>query len=150
MTIAAIALFVAAPVAVASGPTPPAAAMPLGQSAAEDPDAVAERFFSAWRESGTDAALNTVRADFATVAGAGDLAERFRPNFEASVRAYGKIVRWEKVASDTKGSLIRRDIYLVQHEHFVTRWIFIFGHTNEGWVIQHWGFADQPEDSWFD
>lgn len=144
MLTAAIALLCIAPAEARIMPLPaPIAAV------ANDPDAVAERFFAAWQSSGTDAALVTVKPDFAAVDGASDMTVRIRPNMEAAIHSYGKIVRWEKIASEPLGTLVRRDSYLVQHEHYVVIWRFVFAETSDGWVIQYWGFADDAA-GWFD
>ncbi|QIG78392.1 hypothetical protein [Stakelama tenebrarum] len=144
MLIATLALLSAAPAEAAPAPQPET----FATVRAEDPERLAEAFFSAWSSSGTDAALEIVNNGFAAVAGAGAPAERFRPNMEAAVRAYGKVQKWEKIKSEPLGTLLRRDTYLVQHAHFVTIWKFVFGNTDEGWVIQYWEFSDQFGENW--
>ena len=66
----------------------------------------------------------------------------------AAVTTYGPIIGYEKVRTDTLGSMALREYYFVQHREMVVRWEFEMVRTGLGWEIDYFGFDDQPK-SWF-
>ena len=66
----------------------------------------------------------------------------------AAVTTYGPIIAYEKVRTDTLGSMALREYYFVQHREMVVRWEFEMVRTGMGWEIDYFGFDDQPK-SWF-
>jgi uncharacterized protein YdbL (DUF1318 family) len=66
----------------------------------------------------------------------------------AAVTTYGPIIAFEKVRTDTLGSMALREYYFVQHRDMVVRWEFDMVRTGVGWEIDYFGFDDQPK-SWF-
>lgn len=67
---------------------------------------------------------------------------------DAAVQAYGPVVAFEKVGSDTVGTMVRRERYFVQHRDMVTRWEFYLVRAGSGWQIGYFGFTDDPK-LWF-
>ena len=65
------------------------------------------------------------------------------------MKLYGPVVGWERVGSDTLGTMVRRDTYIVQHRDMVTRWRFTFVRIAKGWVSGSFAFEDQVPN-WFD
>lgn len=116
---------------------------------ARDPDVITNGFFTAWRDSGTDAALTSVRPVFALSDANPNALAMLKPNLEQATAVYGDVLNWERISSEPLGSMLRRDRYLVRMDKLVLRWTFIFGETGAGWTILSWGFEDEPR-GWFD
>ena len=58
---------------------------------------------------------------------------------------YGKISDCELVDSQSKGQLLLRNIYICQHEKFLTRWTLSVARTGKGWTGLNLSFDDKVE-----
>lgn len=74
--------------------------------------------------------------------------ENLLAQVEATLQTYGPITTFEKAATQTLGSMIIRQYYLVQHRDMVVRWEFYLVRTGTGWRVDYFAFDDQPR-SWF-
>ncbi len=127
------------------------ALLPISASAQggdDRPFALAEAFLRGLKDGKTEQALKELGAS-SKLLGAKLAAEPlFASQIENSVKLYGPVKSWEKIESDTLGSAVRRDIYLVRHRDMVMRWRFYFIQTEQGWVVGSFEFEDQLP-SWF-
>ncbi|WP_109807799.1 hypothetical protein [Sphingosinithalassobacter portus] len=116
-------------------------------------DTFPDRFFGDWKENGIDHAGKVMLAMFVAPFGAESNAESLVDGGLDPLRTfetgYGKLVRWERVDSRMLGTLARRDVYLLQQQRGVTRWIFNYVNTAEGWRLQNFNMDEHSKD-WFD
>lgn len=76
------------------------------------------------------------------------LREALVGQIEGAFQSYGPVSAYELVATENIGSMVQRQLYIVQHRHMVVRWEFHLVRTGSGWRIGHFGFNDQVP-TWF-
>ena len=74
--------------------------------------------------------------------------ENLLTQINAAIQTYGPVISYEKARTDTLGTMVMRQFYLVQHRDMVVRWEFDYVRTQAGWQIDYFGFDDQPR-TWF-
>lgn len=117
--------------------------------APDEVDQLANRFMAALKAGKPGDAVDIVIASSPLWAERTGTREVMLGQADAATKAYGRVVKYEKVAGANIGSLVVRQFYLVQHEKMVTRWELDFARTPGGWSIAYFGFTDQIQ-KWFE
>jgi hypothetical protein len=116
--------------------------------AVSDPDALANDFFDSLKLGKTDVALKILATGSAMLGKKIEENPQLETQIDRATEVYGPVVRWERVHSETLGTMVRRDTYLVQHREIVTRWRFVYVRKPTGWIVGWFVFEDQMQN-WF-
>ncbi|MCW3847126.1 hypothetical protein OF829_07730 [Sphingomonas sp. LB-2] len=119
-------------------------------AALADPEPIANHIFEPLKQGNVEDAVKAI-VD-ASPSTSPDLAARLdgiRRQIQAMITESGPVVRWERVKTESLGTMVRRDTYIVLHKNTVMRWRFIYMKLDRGWMIG--GFAFESEaGTWFD
>jgi len=117
---------------------------------AQVPDAATgettERFLRTLKDGKVDEALKGIADGSSLLAARLATDPTLASQINVAIKAYGPVLDWERIGTDTVGTAVRRDTYLVRHNNMVTRWRFVFVRAQKDWAIAWFGFDDQVQN----
>ena len=115
----------------------------------ETTDERARRFLTLLQTGKASQAIDEVMSSSPLYAQKAGAKEAILGQIDGALGAYGPVTSFEKISTDTLGTMVVRQYYLVQHQDMVVRWEFQLMRTASGWRVGYFGFEDKTP-TWFE
>ena len=113
------------------------------QTATNTPDTMSAEGISQLKAGHIKQAIDGFFADNPLIEGKKNELSLLESQINGAILIYGPMRTCELVETAKRGTLVENRLYLCQHDHFVSRWRFIFIRTASGWTGNNFGFDEK-------